>query len=50
MIPGFVAAGSWREPWPGYGRKYLTERPLARITAAMNGPNAICGICRGIIR
>jgi hypothetical protein len=50
MIPGFVAAGSWREPWAACDRKYLTERPLARITAAMNGLNAICGICREIIR
>jgi hypothetical protein len=43
-IPGIVAAGSWRS------RKRLTESPAARITAAMNGLNAICGICREIIR
>ena len=42
-IPGIVAAQSWR------GER-LTESPAARITAAMNGLKAICGICREIIR
>jgi hypothetical protein len=47
-IQGDVAARSWRAKPTRW--KYLTERPAASITAAMNGLFVICGICRKIIR